>query len=312
LQYVVGADLGSNWGANHGSAVHNVLEAYAGGDRDWEKNLIAQYTKLMVDRRGNLITKGSHTGKVYPSGTRLLHHAKPEDYLNVKKQCDKCSLFDSKTGNCIIEGIPAKDTEGCGRLLFGDKNVDRIRQGSSWRIMTDHLNNFGYMYDLDRPKYEGHDGPHGIEVQFRLECDPGKPVIGYIDYLYVDEDGVLHMQDYKTSKKWEPSQNEKAIKADIQARIYAWALKQMFPDYPLQMLTFNFFMNRPITIMYNDAEIEQTRRYLSCLWDEIAGHNEKNLTRIYDDASKVPNICKNLCNLTECHKYYGEWKDKHK
>ena len=266
LQYVARIDLGTNWGARHGTAIHSVLEEYAKGNRCWEKELLKEY--LHVDKE---------------IGTTILGHAKKVDYGDIKQKCSSCPLYED--GFCGLEGCPVVKIDGCGRLLWG----------RSKRLLEKYLDEHAYIYD--RPIL-------GIEKHFKLSIDH-RDVIGIIDFIYEMQDGTIHMIDYKTSKKWEPSQNYKAMKKDIQAKLYAWAMSEMFPDKNC-MLTFFFFMNRPITLWYNKAEIESIRAELSGIWDEIVAFEERYANRIIDSGyGRIPNECRYLCDMGVCEK---EWK----
>lgn len=268
-------DLGTNWGACHGTAIHNVLEAYANGDRDWKKNLLAEY--LLVDKRYN---------------KRLLQQAKPGDYTKPRPlhKCLTAGCEHYMDGICAIEGVEVEKLSGCGRLLYG----------ASVRLMEKFLASHGDVYDKEIV---------GVELDFRIEFEPGKHMRGYIDFAYKD-DGVIHMIDYKTGRKWEPSQNEQAIKEDIQAQMYAVALDHLYPDTPT-ILTFHFFMNRPITVWYTPAEIAKIRYNLSKTWDEIARFHEEfevAAERIRDGQADLPKICKFLCKEDICDDQWEKFR----
>lgn len=266
LNYVLRADLGTNWGARHGTAIHAVLEEYADGKLDWKKTLLQEY--LRIDEK---------------IGTPILGHAKKVDYYDVKKKCSVCPFY--KEGICGLENKPAEGLDGCGRLLWG----------RSVRLMEKYLDGNAYIYK--QPIL-------GIENRFELFLEHRK-VIGIIDFIYEMDDGTVHMIDYKTSKKYEPSQNYRAMKKDIQAKLYAWAMSKLFPGRPC-MLTFFFFMNRPITLWYNEAELESIQDELASIWDEIIAFDEGRTKRIIDSSyGRAPNECKYLCDMGVCDK---EWE----
>jgi len=275
LQYALKLDMGTNWGAQHGTAIHSVLEKYAHGDRDWEKNLKEAY--LALDER---------------RGTRILEHAKRADYNDTKPKCDKCPFFDNYI--CGLEDKPVVSLDGCGRLLYG----------RSKRLLEKYLDEHAYIYDRE---------VLGIEKEFKLDLGGGRIVIGFIDFIYRMDNGVVHMIDYKSNKKYEPAQNFKAIKKDIQAKMYAWAMSQLFPGETL-MLTFHFFNNRPITVWYNTAEIEAIREELIGIWDEIVAFEEKNIKRLMDQSGGngrwLPNECKYLCDADQCRCQWKIFKKK--
>lgn len=265
--------MGTNWGARHGTLIHNVLERYANGERDnWRDVLLEEY--LRVDNKLQ---------------STVFAHAKTPEYAERKKKCDKCPLFVPNGRLCSLEDMPAEETLGCGSLLWN----------RSVKLMEKYLADYGHIYDQEIV---------GVEKKFELHPSDGTKAMGYIDFIYRDEDGILHMVDYKTSKKYEPAQNHKAIKEDIQARMYGWAMRELFPDDEIHMLTFHFFNNRPITVWYNDAEIEKTRQYLVNIWDEIERLHHDQLFRIIDNNRYPPNACKYLCDMKQCHEQWKTFK----
>jgi len=273
MNYIIDprVDLGTNWGACHGTVIHNVLEAYANGDRNWQKNLLAEYLK--IDKYGK----------------RLLEQAKPTDYTK-PSPLHKCLTSGCEhyiDGVCAIEGVEVSKLSGCGRLLYA----------ASVRLLERYLADYSPIYDREIV---------GVELDFRIEFEPGKHMRGYIDFAYKEND-VIHMIDYKTGRKWEPSQNQKAIENDIQAQMYAVALNHLYPGEPI-ILTFHFFMNRPITVWYDPKEIMKIRYKLSKIWDEIQDfHNRyaELAERIRDGQADLPKICQFLCKEKICDE---QWK----
>jgi hypothetical protein len=268
-------DLGTNWGACHGTVIHNVLEAYANGAKDWRSKLLAEY--LRVDKYKK----------------RLLEHAKPKDYTR-PSPLHKCLTtgceYYTDDGKCALENAHVKNLSGCGRLLYG----------ASIRLLERFLSKYGDIYNQEIV---------GVELDFRIAFEPGKYMRGFIDFAYKDDD-VIHMIDYKTGRKWEPSQNQKAIENDIQAQIYALALKYLYPDTPI-ILTFHFFMNRPITVWYSDSKLDQIRTKLSHKWDEIMKfHNEYEILaeRIRDRQIDLPKVCQHLCKEDICNEQWEKFK----
>lgn len=264
-------DLGTNWGACHGTVIHNVLEAYANGDRDWRQRLLAEYLK--IDKYGK----------------RLLEQAKLVDYTKPRPlyKCLTAGCEHYADGTCMIEGAPVDSLSGCGRLLYG----------ASIRMMEKYL---AVHADIYKKKVIG------VELDFRIEFDPGKHMRGYMDFTYQDDD-VIHMIDYKTGRKWEPSQNQAAIEADIQAQMYALALKCLYPNMS-SILTFHFFMNRPITVWYKDSELDDIKNKLIRKWNEIEQFHIEYASlakRIRDGQVDLPKVCQYLCKEDICD---DQWK----
>lgn len=269
MTYELGIDMGTNWGARHGTLIHNVLERYALGERsNWREVLLEEY--LRIDDKLH---------------TTVFAHAKTTEYTERTKKCDKCPLWLPQDNFCTLEDMHVDDTAGCGSLLYN----------RSVKLLEHYFEEYGHIYNRDII---------GVEKKFNLEPAAGIKARGFIDYLYRDDSGIVHMVDYKTSKKYEPSQNHNAIKDDIQARIYGWAMRQLFPDDEIHMLTFHFFNNRPITVWYNEAEIEKTRQYLVDIWQEIKSFHENRMYRIIDNSRFPPNACKYLCDMKQCHKQW--------
>lgn len=71
----------------------------------------------------------------------------------------------------------------------------------------------------------------GVEHNFKsLEIVPGITIEGTVDYIYEDEDGRLHVKDWKTSKRaWQKSD----VARDLQASMYSLAVWELFGDLPV-------------------------------------------------------------------------------
>ena len=86
--------LKSNWGASHGSLVHDVLENYSTGrDLDWVSRLYRGYGGVLesLDRHQKPTTVESP-----------LVWAKPKDYADNRPHCDTCPQADTKQNQCKI------------------------------------------------------------------------------------------------------------------------------------------------------------------------------------------------------------------
>ncbi len=272
MNYVLKLDMGTNWGAQHGTAIHHVLERYANGERDWRKLLLKAYQE--IDSRRN---------------TYILQHAKAVDYDKVKKKCSTCPH--NNNGVCLLEQKSAIDLPGCGRLLYGRSEL----------LLENYFDQYDDIYDKEQI---------GVEYEFKLNLGDHRNTLGFMDYIYRTTDGMIHMIDYKSSKKYEATQNHDAVKKDIQAKMYAWALNELYPG-ETTMLTFHYFMNRPITVFYNSAEIESIRQELIETWDQIEKFEEQNLTRLIDThgGKWAPNECKYLCDQELCRNEWGKFKN---
>src|ERR1700741_1098952 len=127
LTYHLKTPLKSNWGASHGTLLHDILEKFVNGqDKDWMKRLYDGYGGVLLteDKFGATITLESP-----------LKWAKPADFADEEPQCDGCPFNAGDT--CKISNEPLDALTGCPRKLF-EKSV---------RILNDVFRRYNPLYN---------------------------------------------------------------------------------------------------------------------------------------------------------------------
>jgi len=76
---------------------------------------------------------------------------------------------------------------------------------------------------------EGFRSPAAVEAWFELPVGSDIVVVGAIDRVDVDEDGVLHVVDYKTNRK---ARTRAQVRGSLQLAIYALATEELFGSLP--------------------------------------------------------------------------------
>lgn len=145
-----------------GIAVHEVLELYANGDKDYEKRLIDYYKKSKLwklDQR-----KPEKGGFPHP----------------VDKTCDTCPW--NNNGYCEIAGEATSTVDGCPRPNFEDDLA----------LAVGVINREGDDAFLQRKIL-------GAEVEFD-EIIGGVRVIGVIDLVTEIDEDTIEIIDYKTGR----------------------------------------------------------------------------------------------------------------
>lgn len=284
-------ELKSNFGAEHGSLIHDILENYVKGDKDWVKRLFKGYAGLLesVDKFGNKIVLDSP-----------LKWAKDADFKNQKPYCDICP-YKNDNNTCGISNEPLDQLSGCPRKLFDEsiriveKVIKRYRKAWSF-VLRDADNNIvgcEYLYNVTLPSMN-------------------IPNIGVMDLILRHNDQVLEIIDYK-SGKW--TQSEEECKQDIQVRTYSLIARKEFIEdinkkgfaYKNIILTFDYFQGNPITVTFDESEDKETEDFLYNKSLEI--RNTKVIKRIVksdaDFDSKKFWKCRSLCDIEMCKKHWN-------
>jgi len=303
LTYCTDEVLKSNWGAAHGSLIHDVLEQYSNGsDLDPIGRLYRGYG-------GTLETLDRHQEPEVMESP--LVWAKPKDYANKKPYCDTCPYAKNEEGICGISREDLSDLPGCPRDLF-DGSISMIertmsRYEETWKHILRDENN----------------APVGCEYGFRINI-PGTdvPIIGYMDLVVEEDPETIHVIDYK-SGTWTQSYDE--CREDIQVKMYSLACRREFIDdisnkgynYKNVILTFDYFTKNPITLAFTKEEDDATEEYVlrkiqeiqSTEWiDRIVPNNEAFQERNARNGHKYFK-CEYLCDSKVCAR---RWEGKFK
>lgn len=287
--------LKSNWGAAHGSLVHDILENYSTGqDLDPIGRLYRGYG-------GSLETLDRHQQPA-PMESPLVW-AKPKDYADKKPYCDNCPYAKQDEYICGISREPLDSLSGCPRDLF-DSSITMVertiaRYQDAWtKILKDpEGNSVGceYGFSIDIP---------GTDV----------PMIGYMDLVLEEDPETIHVIDYKTGS-W--TQDYEECRQDIQVKMYSLACRREFVDdvnnrgykYKNVILTFDYFTSSPITLAFSEDEDLETERYVRRKINEIQSTDwiYRIVKNNEDFAERGAWKCRSLCDTEVCA---SKWKGR--
>lgn len=280
--------LKSNWGAAHGSLVHDVLEQYSNGsDLDPIGRLYRGYGGQLecLDRYQQ--PEIMETPLVW---------AKEKDYANKVPYCDTCPQAKVEEGICGISREPLDNLPGCPKDLF-DGSVTMVekviaRYEDIWeRLLRDERG-----------------APIGCEYGYRVTV-PGTdvPMIGYMDLVVEEDPDTIHVIDYKTGS-W--TQNYEECREDIQVRMYSAASRRVFIDdvenrgfkYKNVILTFDYFTKTPVTVAFTEEEDKATEEYVRNKIHEIQSVDWVNRIVKSDDefSERWAWKCRSLCDPNVC------------
>jgi len=282
----------SNWGAEHGTVIHQILQNYVLGiNKDWMSQLYDAYAgKLSATGRD-----GKQT--ILPTPLRV---AKSSEYTDVKKNCDTCpyKIVNSDHSICKINGENLSKLTGCPINLFkfSVEMLKKIikRYEKVWEyVLRDESNNI-----------------IGCEYPFKIQI-PGTEVIsnGFIDLVLRHNNETIEVIDYKAGKK---TQSYAECLEDIQVRTYSLICRKIFIEdvlklghtYKNVLLTFDYFQGDPVTLAFSEEEDRATEKMIINKINEIK--DVKYITRIVKNDSQLLSNwkCKSLCDINICK---SEW-----
>ncbi len=290
LSYILKPKMKNNWGAAHGSLLHEILEDIC-ADRgtDWMETLYKGYRgeKPTINRQGQPDIMESP-----------LIWAKEKEYRDKRAYCVSCPYNIAE--ECKISGESIDDLSGCPKDLFM----------GSIEMMRDVIRRYDDIWPLilqDEKKF-----PVGIEYKFDIpipNCETS--FLGYADLVIERNPKTIEIIDYKTGK-W--TQNEEECRADIQVQGYAWAAYEEFVKdvnghgykYENVVLTFDYFVNKPVTVCFDQGSIAKTEKFL---FDKVYQIDNTNvISRVIGDRYHDWK-CKALCDVDICKKHWeGDFK----
>jgi hypothetical protein len=296
LSYHTNLPLKSNWGAAHGSLLHDLLENYANGDDvDWTSRLYRGYGGILdtLDRYGNQEIMESP-----------LVWAKSASYHDKKPLCDTCP-FAADDNTCSISRESLSSLTGCPRDLF---------EGSI-NMMEDTLRRYE---DTFKKILKDKDGNLiGTEYNFNLPITgTDVPMIGIMDLVIEEDQDTIHVIDYKTGS-W--TQNYKECCEDIQVQMYDLAAYKEFVldasnkgyQYKNVMLTFDYFTKDSITLAFDNNDRKKVEDNVLSKINEIQSTDWINrIVRSNDEFSERRAWkCRSLCDTKVCaHEWTGNFK----
>ena len=303
LTYHTDEVLKSNWGASHGTLIHDILENYStGDDPDWTARLYRGY--------GGVLDTLDRFQKPEIMESPLVW-AKPQEFDDKKPYCDTCPYANTKQNQCLVSLEPLDALSGCPKSLF-DGSISMIEKVIS-----------RYEAVWDKMLRDAAGTPIGVEYGFRipLAARPDVPIHGYMDLVIEEDPETIHVIDYKAGKH---TQNYAECHKDIQSRMYSLACRKEFIEdcnnkgykYKKVMLTFDYFRNNPITLAFTEEEDAATEQFVldkiyeieSTKWiDRIVRNNTELETKTR--YGQVAFVCKYLCDSKVCKKKWdGRFK----
>lgn len=291
-----GLKLKSNWGAAHGSLLHDILENLANEtDPDWTSRLYRGYAGELatLDRKGQPEIMESP-----------LVWAKPKDYRDKKPHCDTCPY--KQDDICSISKQKLDALIGCPRDLF-DNSVSMLEA-----TIKKYKNGI-----WDKILRDANGIPIGTEYSFDIKINgTDVPLIGIMDLVIERDPETIEIIDYK-SGAW--VQNYAECREDIQVKIYSMASRKEFIEdvngrgykYKNIILTFDYFTSNPITLAFTAEEDAATEVWTANKIIEIQNTNwiDRIVRSNEDFSQRWAWKCKSLCDTEVCaSKWSGKFK----
>lgn len=286
-------ELKTNWGASHGSLIHDLLEHYVNGsDPDWMNRLYRGYggTLQTMDMFGQFEIMESP-----------LRWAKEADFANQKPYCESCCYKDGEHNKCLISQEELDKLSGCARMLFDN----------SITLMQKIINNYSDIWPKVLRNASG--VVTGTEYPYKLPISgTDVPMIGIMDLVVEEDPETIRIYDYKTGS-WTQDYDE--CREDIQVKMYSLAARKEFIDdvtnkghkYKNVLLTFDYFTKHPITVAFSAEEDAATEAYVLNKIKEI--QTTDWITRIVksnnDFTQKWAWKCRSMCDTGVCS---SQWK----
>jgi hypothetical protein len=285
-------ELATNWGAIHGSALHEVMEGYAialrGTHEDGQATNKEDTAKFLNWRDAVLAAyKRNH------KGFAIWDIAKTKDTDNPKKWCVACKA--EPKGLCEITGEVM--TKNCPKALYNE----------SLELVEKYINRYDPIFANRKIL--------GIEKAFTLDFGEldvlGKPIIsgGFMDLVTELDKDTIEVIDYKFGS-FVPSFEE--FSEDIQVKFYSLAARRTFPQYKEIIITFDYIRKNPMSIGFTEEDDENTRQEIINYWNEIAGPQKIRRTIIDGDGCNPGSSwkCKVMCDVKWCEKEWPRFKEK--
>jgi len=288
--------LKSNWGAAHGSLLHDILENLANKiDTDWMSRLYKGYAGTL----DTLDRKGQPTVMESP-----LVWAKPKEYQDKKPYCDTCPYKEGQV--CSISRKPLDQLPGCPRELF-DGSVTMLQN-----IIKRYSNDVWNKILKDK-----NGALIGTEYSFDIKLSgTDVPLIGIMDLVIEEDPETVHVIDYK-SGAWTQDYNE--CRDDIQVKIYSLASRKEFIEdvnnkgykYKNVILTFDYFTSNPVTLAFTADEDAATEKWTVKKIKEIESTEWiDRIVRSNDDfTQKWAWKCRSICDTSVCA---SQWSGRFK
>ena len=296
IEYHLGLDTGKTFAAEQGSLVHYILEQFAkakmtgkddkGRSLEWlEKNWKEMLFEGYPEYSGEIADGYRGDNPIW-----MMHKDAPWR----EKTCDTCPFFTE--GKCGITDKPIEDFDGCPK----DEYEEAI-----W-LTELILNDESWKNPLNQKIISAEDK---FSIVVHEDEDEKIVVNGLADVITEFDEDTVEVWDYKTGKY---TQSYKQCEQDYQLKIYHLAAKDRYPDKNIVMTI--YYLRRkagPITLAFDDSEIEQTKDEIRAIWRKIK--NNRTPSRICDqpDGTVKPSfICEKMCNFALCQKVHKKFMDQ--
>lgn len=136
----------------------------------------------------------------------------------------------------------------------------------------------------------------GVEQKFEIQLDEENQLIGFIDRVFRKPNGRIGVVDYKISNVFN---GQEIIKKSKQLFVYAWAIKEIYGEYPEDMYFHFLKTNDFIRVNFNEEALQKTKDWV---WERI------NI--MSNETEFAPNLnnfyCANLCSQRYNCKYFNK------
>lgn len=254
--------LRPSFAAQTGSTVHKVLEMYAKERSKGNKR----------DWKQDLIYGLSKGWEDTPVPNYYI--AKAADFTSIEPQCQTCQ--------------------------FNEDGICKLSQESLIELTGCPLEVFQRLYNMVESAIERYDEAYqnkliSVEQKFDEVISHDIGILGFFDAVFEHDKKTIEIVDYKSGNYTRGF--EELMKA-IQPRIYSLAAKKLYPDYETVLLTFDYFIKKPITVTFTDEEDEATVKFLSKKWKAIK--NRRKLIRHPPEYF----VCRYMCDREVCDKVW--------
>lgn len=288
-----------NWGAEHGSALHEIMEHYAlaiRGTYEDGKKVLAKDKKKWLAWRARI--KDAY--KRNEDGTAIYDYAKPKDVRDEDGWCDGCRAGDESLCDITgekLETMQEHGCEGCPKALYEESIEIMERYMARYEPLLKQRKIIGVEtnFDIDLGKIDIHGNP------IRM--------FGYIDLVTELDSETIEIIDHKFGA-WVPAFGE--FIEDLQVKMYSMAARQLWPEYKEYIITFDYARRNPLSYAFEPEDAEVTKQLIIDHWTNIAAPQKVRRTMVQGDGRNPESSwkCKVMCDTKVCMREWPKFKDK--
>ena len=130
--------------------------------------------------------------------------------------------------------------------------------------------------------------PAATEAWFELPIDDDIVVVGAIDRIDVDEDGSLHVIDYKTNRK---AKTRAQVRGSLQLAIYALATEQLYGRLPSSVALAFVVPGIDVTVPVEEIDLRSVPSRLRSVADRIRAGEDTPVPNRLCDWCDFQSIC---------------------